>query len=80
MKRPVILCLLSLFMLLSSATLVYAEPAENLFNKGMEMYNSSQYEEAAGTFDQVLAIDPGNKEAWFFKGTALNYLGQNEEA
>ncbi|HEY7756750.1 MAG TPA: tetratricopeptide repeat protein [Nitrososphaeraceae archaeon] len=51
-----------------------------LIQKGNTMLNSSKYEEALKTFDQVLKIDTSSVDALTGKGLIYNKLGRYEEA
>jgi len=51
-----------------------------LIQKGNTMLNSSKYEEALVTFDQVLKIDTRSVDALTGKGLIFNQLGKYEEA
>jgi tetratricopeptide (TPR) repeat protein len=56
------------------------ERVSMLLGKGVSMLNLDNAEAAAACFDEVLAIEPGNAEAWVRKGTALEKLQQLKEA
>ena len=51
-----------------------------LIQKGNTMLNSSKYEEALVTFDQVLKTDTRSVDALTGKGLIFNQLGRYEEA
>lgn len=51
-----------------------------LIQKGNTMLNSSKYEEALVTFDQVLKTDTRSVDALTGKGLIFNQLGKYEEA
>jgi Flp pilus assembly protein TadD len=50
------------------------------FNKGINLGNLGRYDDAIKSFDQVLLIDPNDKEAHFNKGINLGNLGRYEDA
>jgi tetratricopeptide (TPR) repeat protein len=52
-----------------------------LINKGIDLiYNQGNYTEAIKYFDKILSVDPNNVNATFFKGAALNSLGESNQA
>ena len=51
-----------------------------LLGKGQSMLNLDDAHAAVACFDEALAIDPSNAEAWVRKGTALEQLQQLEQA
>ena len=51
-----------------------------LLGKGQSMLNLDDAQAAVACFEEVLAIDPTNAEAWVRKGTALERLQQLNEA
>ncbi len=51
-----------------------------ILGKGQALLNLNQAEEALEHFEEVLAIDPKNVEAWIKKGTALERLLRTEDA
>jgi tetratricopeptide (TPR) repeat protein len=57
-----------------------ADRISMLLGKGQSMLNLDNAEGAAACFDEVLAIEPRNAEAWVRKGTALERLQQLNEA
>jgi tetratricopeptide (TPR) repeat protein len=60
-----------------------AEPGDrvsSILGKGQSLLSLEKPEEAVKCFDEALAIDPGNADAWVKKGTALERLKRLEEA
>jgi CHAT domain-containing protein/Flp pilus assembly protein TadD len=53
---------------------------DELFNKGLEQFQSGQYEAALELFAQIIAQDPRYLDAWYQKGAALQKLGRYGEA
>ena len=51
-----------------------------LLGKGQSMLNLDDAHAAVACFEEALAIDPNNAEAWVRKGTALEQLQQLEQA
>lgn len=54
--------------------------AVQLYNKGTELYNEKEYEDAILALQQAIEIDPAYAKAWNNLGSALNALGRYEEA
>jgi tetratricopeptide (TPR) repeat protein len=57
-----------------------ADRVSVLLGKGLSMMNLDNARAAAACFDEVLAIEPHNAEAWVRKGAALEKLQQLDEA
>jgi len=57
-----------------------ASSGASLFASGQSQLNAGKLEEAIACFDQVLATDPRNAEAFVKKGTALERLRKTKEA
>ncbi|HTL18533.1 MAG TPA: tetratricopeptide repeat protein [Patescibacteria group bacterium] len=57
-----------------------AERLAVLLGKGQSMLNLDDIQAAVNCFDEALAIDPHNAEAWVRKGTALERLQQLDQA
>ena len=55
---------------------LFANNADALYNKGVDLHNLGRYEEATTYYDKGLAIDPNNIEALNGKGTTLHDLGE----
>ena len=51
-----------------------------LNNKGADLYDLGQYEEAIKYFDRRLAIDPNNKHVLYNKANALDELERYQQA
>ena len=43
--------------------------------KGLQLYKSESYEEAAAAFDRAIELEPENLDAWLYKGVAMTTLG-----
>jgi len=56
------------------------QTAEDWFNKGVDLYGQSKYDEAIKAFDEAIRLDPKYAEAWNNKGGALEALGRTTEA
>jgi tetratricopeptide (TPR) repeat protein len=54
--------------------------SEELYLKGLLLYESEQWEKAKEAFDLVIKLNPEHDEAWFQLGNALSKLGRDEEA
>jgi biotin carboxyl carrier protein len=50
-----------------------------LLNKGIELFNQHQYNEALAAFDEVLRIEPKHPGAFFGKEQAVLYLNREEK-
>jgi len=57
-----------------------AERVSVLLGKGQSMLNLDDAQAAVACFDEALALEPGNAEAWVRKGTALEKLQQLDAA
>ena len=53
---------------------------QNFIDKGTALQKLGRYEEAIEQYDNVLAIDNNNTDAFYLKGTALQELGYYDEA
>jgi len=51
-----------------------------LLGKGQALLNLQQVDTALGCFDEIIALDPNNAEAFVKKGAALEKLGRLDEA
>jgi SAM-dependent methyltransferase len=51
-----------------------------LINRGRALASLRRMDEAVASFDQALAIKPGDPYAHFFRATALSLLGRSDEA
>ncbi|MCG3147153.1 MAG: hypothetical protein PCFJNLEI_00590 [Verrucomicrobiae bacterium] len=51
-----------------------------LLGKGQALLNLKQVDTAIGCFDEIIALDPGNADAFVKKGAALEKLGRLDEA
>ena len=51
-----------------------------LQRKGLCLEKLGRDEEALQCYDEVLAYNPGNSEAWYSKGYLLNKTGKYDEA
>jgi tetratricopeptide (TPR) repeat protein len=51
-----------------------------LLSQGMVSVLHQQFEQALGSFEQVLALDPQQGEAWFWKGVACAFLQRDSQA
>ena len=56
------------------------QTATDWFNKGVDLYGQSKYDEAINAFDEAIKIDPNLAEAWNNKGLVLKVLGRTTEA
>ncbi|MFZ3147660.1 MAG: tetratricopeptide repeat protein [Methanothrix sp.] len=43
--------------------------------KGLQLYKSESYEEAAAAFDRAIELEPENLDAWLYKSVAMTKLG-----
>ncbi len=50
------------------------------YNKGNDLFQKGNYEEAIKCFNNEIEINPDIYEAWYNKGVILQKLGKNEEA
>ncbi len=53
---------------------------ENLMSLGISALNQKNYRKAITHFDDILKLNVGNKDAWFFKGICLMHMGIGQEA
>lgn len=53
-----------------------ANPSLAYFNLCAVYYNTGKYEDAAAACDKSIAANPAKADAWFFKGSALQYAGK----
>jgi hypothetical protein len=53
---------------------------QNLMAEGLRNYNSGNYREAAGQFEEVLAFQPVNRQAQFYTGNAYLNMKQSRRA
>jgi tetratricopeptide (TPR) repeat protein len=60
--------------------LLEGESAEELYIKGLLLYESKKWEEALKMFEIFLNLNPAKSETWFKRGVALYELGRYEEA
>jgi len=54
--------------------------AEEWYEKGMDLYNQGNYEEALLYIDRALEIAPNYADAWRARGNTLNRMGRYDEA
>ena len=54
--------------------------AWELYNKAYSLSSLGHLDEAVAYYDQVLAIEPGNTDAWNNKGVCLRKLGKLDDA
>ncbi len=69
--------------LLSTAGISYASigtDAKLQYNKGIDYYQSGQYEEAANSFKEAIELDPNYIDAYYNLGSILEYLKQDDAA
>ncbi|VVB65121.1 Photosystem I assembly protein Ycf3 [uncultured archaeon] len=50
------------------------------YNKGLALYDQSQYDEALKAYDEAIRLDPNYAPAWNNKGLTLGNLGKYDEA
>src|SRR5260370_852612 len=60
--------------------LISLKTKEEWVREGNALYNLKRYEEALGTFEQAIRLDPNYSYAYYYKGNALNDLKRYEEA
>ncbi|MGL5033887.1 MAG: tetratricopeptide repeat protein [Microcystaceae cyanobacterium] len=56
------------------------ETSEGWLERGLELANLGNLEEAIAAWDQALALDPNLPQVWHNRGSALGNLGRLEEA
>ncbi len=54
--------------------------SKNYFKRGMEKFSLRDWGEAILLLDKALAINPSFSIAWYNRGKALRYLGDNDQA
>src|SRR5260370_18336588 len=64
----------------SKDLLISLKTKEEWVREGNALYNLKRYEEALGTFEQAIRLDPNYSYAYYYKGNALNDLKRYEEA
>jgi tetratricopeptide (TPR) repeat protein len=52
----------------------------HFLNKAVKLGQENKYAESIVCLDRVIRINPNIASAWYYKGTALNALGQFQEA
>ncbi|MGD9674255.1 MAG: tetratricopeptide repeat protein [Candidatus Nitrosocosmicus sp.] len=52
----------------------------SLYDEGFDLFVSGDYREASKYFEQILEIDPTNKDALYMKPNSLFYLGEYQQA
>ena len=52
----------------------------HFLNKAVKLGQENKYAESIVCLDRVIRINPNIASAWYYKGTALNSLGQFQEA
>jgi len=62
------------------ATIVNSKDYFTNMDKGNELFDKADFDQAITYYDKVLSIDPDSNEALFNKATALGHLGKYEEA
>jgi len=56
------------------------QTAEEWYNKGVDLYDQGNYDEAIKCYDEAIKLNPQLAEAWSNKGVALQALHRNSEA
>jgi len=51
-----------------------------MLDEGITLGRSGKYDEAIECFDKAIQINPKYAEAWYNKGTALDFLGKHNKA
>lgn len=59
---------------------VFAESAEEWYEKGVELYDLENYTEALEAFNHAIEIDPNDDGFWYRKGLTLYKLEMYDEA
>jgi aminopeptidase N len=68
---------LPVILLILIARSVYCQSAEELYIKGQLQYNTGNYVSLVGTMDQILLQDPRQGNAYYLRGLAKIFLGDN---
>lgn len=69
----------TIFLVMIACTSREEKAAEHLKN-GIELLYATENKKALAEFDACLKLDPGNQEAYFYKGNACFNLGRAELA
>jgi len=56
------------------------QTAEEWYNKGVDLYNQGNYDEAIKCYDEAIKLNPQLTEAWSNKGVVLGEQGNYDEA
>lgn len=59
---------------------VFAESAEDWYEKGVELYDLENYSEALEAFNHAIEINPNDDGFWYYKGLSLFNLKMYDEA
>jgi tetratricopeptide (TPR) repeat protein len=57
-----------------------AEESKQLFLKAVELIGLERLDEALALFDQAIAAQPNNVNAWSWKGVTLDTMGKPDQA
>ena len=56
------------------------ERIKELVTKGKKLLENNKFDEALGSFEQALLLNPNDPELWNHKGVALRSMGRYDEA
>ena len=56
------------------------EKISEIVNKGRELLENGEYQEALSCFEQAIILNQNDPELWNFKAVSLRSLGRYEEA
>ena len=70
---------IAILLIFSLVPNVWAQQANEYYNKGVDLMNQGRYEEAIAALDISIDIEPAG-DAYYAKGIALDSLGRSEEA
>ena len=56
------------------------QTATDWFNKGVDLYGQSKYDDAVKAYDEAIKINPKDDEAWSNKGVSLKEQGKYNES
>lgn len=56
------------------------ENGQQAFDRGKQLLNDGQYQDAIQAFDKAIQLDPGHAEAYSLRGTARSDLGDYQNA
>lgn len=64
----------------SSGDFEQNQSVSSLYDEGFDLFVSGDYREALKYFEQILEIDPTNRDALYMKPNSLFYLGEYQQA